>query len=266
MKRGISDKGVQRIASRVYGQASGGGSPRVYVGTYGKYSGGSITGEWVDLDDFSSAEEFYEYLRELHKDESDPEFMFQDWENVPSWAISESWIDPRYFTLLETVDEHEQEAFSAYLAYFYSGGLDQNKDIDALYDDFRDLYSGEYASFEDYAYALVEDLGFEGLGENILFYFDEERFVRDLGYDGWSEVDEEDAADSPEDYPEGPGVYNPYGELYTGYDTLEAVVDAWLDEGDIGAETIQRYFDYEKFARDLEHDYVEQDGHFFSRG
>ena len=54
----------------------------VYVGTYGKYNNGSLFGAWLDLSDYADKEEFYEACRELHKDEEDAEFMFQDWENV----------------------------------------------------------------------------------------------------------------------------------------------------------------------------------------
>ena len=55
----------------------------VYVGTYAKYNNGSLFGAWLDLSDYSDKEEFYEACRELHKDEEDAEYMFQDWENVP---------------------------------------------------------------------------------------------------------------------------------------------------------------------------------------
>ena len=55
---------------------------KVYVGTYGKYNNGSLSGAWLDLSDYSDKEEFYEACRELHKDEEDAEYMFQDWENV----------------------------------------------------------------------------------------------------------------------------------------------------------------------------------------
>ena len=55
---------------------------RVYVGTYGKYNNGSLFGAWLDLSDYSDKEDFYEACRELHKDEEDAEYMFQDWENV----------------------------------------------------------------------------------------------------------------------------------------------------------------------------------------
>ena len=72
---------------------------RVYVGTYGKYNAGSLFGEWLDLSDYSDKEEFYDACRELHKDEEDAEFMFQDWENVPENLIGESWLSENFFAL-----------------------------------------------------------------------------------------------------------------------------------------------------------------------
>lgn len=66
---------------------------RVYVGTYHKYNEGSIAGAWLNLEDYNDKAEFMEACRRLHKDEADPEFMFQDWEGVPSWMIRESSID-----------------------------------------------------------------------------------------------------------------------------------------------------------------------------
>ena len=59
----------------------------VYVGTYGKYNNGSLFGAWLDLSDYADKEEFYEACRELHKDEEDAEFMFQDYENIPENLI-----------------------------------------------------------------------------------------------------------------------------------------------------------------------------------
>ena len=64
----------------------------VYVGTYGKYNNGSLFGAWLDLSDYADKEEFYEACRELHKDEEDAEFMFQDYENIPENLISESHL------------------------------------------------------------------------------------------------------------------------------------------------------------------------------
>lgn len=66
---------------------------RVYVGTYRKYAEGSIEGAWLNLADYKNKEDFLQACRRLHKDEADPEFMFQDWEGIPSWMIRESGID-----------------------------------------------------------------------------------------------------------------------------------------------------------------------------
>ena len=71
----------------------------VYVGTYAKYNNGSLFGAWLNLSNYSDKEEFYEACRELHKDEEDAEYMFQDYENIPEALISESWISENFFAL-----------------------------------------------------------------------------------------------------------------------------------------------------------------------
>lgn len=87
---------------------------RIYVGTYAKYNNGSIAGAWFDLEDYSDSQEFYEAANQLHKDESDPELMFQDWECEYENLISESHIDPKVFELLE-LDEDDQNKVKARL-------------------------------------------------------------------------------------------------------------------------------------------------------
>ena len=87
---------------------------RIYVGTYAKYNEGSIFGKWMDLSDYSDIAEFYDTCRKLHGDETDPELMFQDWENIPSALIGESWLAENIFEVIEAIStlcETEQEAF-----------------------------------------------------------------------------------------------------------------------------------------------------------
>ena len=67
-------------------------TPAVYVGTYHQYNCGSIFGKWFDLTDFDDEDEFYDACRALHAAEDDPEFMFQDWEGIPSQFASESSV------------------------------------------------------------------------------------------------------------------------------------------------------------------------------
>ena len=62
----------------------------LYCGTYAKYNDGSIAGEWLKFSDYSDAAEFMEACAELHEDEADPEFMFQDCEYLPDFLYGES--------------------------------------------------------------------------------------------------------------------------------------------------------------------------------
>ena len=79
-------------------------NPRLYVGTYAKYNNGSIDGKWLDLNDYSNAEEFYDACSELHSDEDDPEFMFQDFEGFPSDMYSESGDVSDIYKLIDFVE------------------------------------------------------------------------------------------------------------------------------------------------------------------
>lgn len=57
----------------------------LYVGTYKKYTAGSVSGAWLRLANYDCLNEFLAACRELHKDEATPEFMFQDFEHFEPW-------------------------------------------------------------------------------------------------------------------------------------------------------------------------------------
>jgi antirestriction protein len=160
---------------------------RIYVGTYAKYNEGSIFGKWMDLSDYSGREEFYDACRELHNDEEDPELMFQDWENIPSPLIGESWLSDNIFEVVEAISNQSetwQEAFAAWLNY--TGNDLSSEDIEDLISSFEDEYQGQYRSEEDYAYEVVDEC--YDLPEFAKTYFDYEKFARDLFlYDYWYE-------------------------------------------------------------------------------
>ena len=86
---------------------------QVYVGTYRKYNEGSLYGKWINLSDYSDLEAFYKDIRELHKDEKDPEYMFQDYE-VPKLIksldlISEGYISKDIFEILRNIGVQEDK-------------------------------------------------------------------------------------------------------------------------------------------------------------
>jgi antirestriction protein len=83
-------------------------TPKIYVGTYVMYNSGSFFGKWFDLSDYSDAQEFYKDCYEYHWSESGssgsrPELMFQDWEYIPSFLISESSLHQGTFKYFEAV-------------------------------------------------------------------------------------------------------------------------------------------------------------------
>ena len=152
---------------------------KVYVGTYAKYNNGSLFGAWLDLSDYSDKEEFYEACRELHKDEEDAEYMFQDWENVPEGLIGESWISENFFSLRDAVEDlsdTEQEAFFVWCNYKCRDLSEE--DADDLIKAFQDEYIGQYDDEEDFATQIVVEC-YE-LPDFAETYFDYQRFARDL--------------------------------------------------------------------------------------
>ncbi|WP_436414127.1 antirestriction protein ArdA [Petrimonas sp.] len=153
---------------------------RIYVGTYAKYNEGSIFGKWMDLSDFSDREEFYDACHKLHRDENDPEFMFQDWENIPSGLIGESWLSENIFEVIEHISdlsETQQKAFSVWLNN--SSKDISSEDIDDLISSFEDEYQGEFHDEEDYAYEIIEQ-SYPDIPDFAKTYFDYEKFARDL--------------------------------------------------------------------------------------
>ncbi|MDV4011862.1 antirestriction protein [Elizabethkingia anophelis] len=159
---------------------------RVYVGTYGKYNDGSIFGEWLTLSDYADKDEFYDACRELHDDEEDPEFMFQDYENIPNGLIGECWISDSIFEVLEALEDMDETRKEAFLIWCNNGHRKLSEgEIDDLISDFDDDYIGEYKDEEDFAYEQVEQMD---LPEFAKTYFDYEAYARDLfSSDYWSD-------------------------------------------------------------------------------
>lgn len=155
---------------------------QIYVGTYAKYNAGSLNGAWLNLNDYANKEEFYNACRELHADESDPEFMFQDVENIPDSLYSESYVNEFIWEILSRIDEISNiDAFFEFCDDRYHLPFDEGNNIDDFIDDFNDSYQGEFDSEEEFAECLVDDCyNLEKLMGNLAMYFDYARFARDL--------------------------------------------------------------------------------------
>jgi antirestriction protein len=150
-------------------------TPRIYVGTYGKYNAGSIAGKWINLEDYSDKDSFLEACRELHRDESDPEFMFQDFEGFPRSLYNESSVLDDLWAWLE-LDNDDRELLAVYQDH-----VNQDADIDEA----RDNFTGKFDSESDWAANFLEDTGgLEGIPEHLRNYIDYEAYARDARLGG----------------------------------------------------------------------------------
>ncbi|MCS3434321.1 antirestriction protein ArdA [Klebsiella sp. BIGb0407] len=147
-------------------------TPAVYVGTYHKYNDGSIFGEWLDLTVFDGRNDFYKACQVLHSDELDAEFMFQDWEGIPSQFVSESAVNWDFIDAYKRAEEEHSEA--AFIAWAeYTGRCD--------YDEFEDAYRGEAKNEEEYVLGMIDDSGMlDDVPESLRMYFDYGAYARDL--------------------------------------------------------------------------------------
>lgn len=130
-------------------------TPRIYVGTYAKYNDGSIAGKWLNLEDYAGAEEFMQACQELHADEEDPEFMFQDYEGFPECFYSESTSSSEIEKLYEfiSMDEDDRKLIEMYAeATGYS--IDEINLSDA-----QDAFHGTADGEADFAERMAEECG-----------------------------------------------------------------------------------------------------------
>lgn len=237
------------------------GDPRIYVGTYAKYNDGSLDGKWIDLTAFDTYDEFVDYCRELHKDEKDPEFMVQDFENYPKAWYHESGLPSKEeFDKIVEFSMMDDDRRAAYEAYVNHTGDDD-------FEHFQEAYQGKFDSASDFAYHLVDDFGLDGIGEeNLTMYFDYDQFGRDLMFDfHLGDPDNTDADGNPEDQDK---YYDNNGYEMGEYESDRQVAEDYIEDiggvSQLGNDTMQTYFDYEAFGLDLlTTDYFEEDGYVF---
>lgn len=159
---------------------------KIYVGTYHKYNCGSIAGAWIDLENLDK-DEFYLKCQELHKDEKDPEFMYQDFEidEIFKGMISECGIDEEFWELKETLEntQIDLEALTAYKNLF--GEIDVRDFEDKFFCHIEDWNTNR--AFGEY---MLEEMGeLEQVPQHLRYYIDAEAYGRDLLINDFCEFD-----------------------------------------------------------------------------
>lgn len=159
----------------------------VYVGTYKKYNEGSLAGAWMELADYKSKDEFMEACKELHSDEEEPEFMYQDYSNIPDGMINESYIDPLLFGIIQSAKDMSETELEAFFVFLDMNFVDYSyiKDGEDLVELFRDKYIGQFDSEEAFATYMAEMKWPEELQTEFGQYFDYEAYSRTLLTSGY---------------------------------------------------------------------------------
>ena len=144
---------------------------QIYVGTYAKYNAGSIAGAWFKVADYADAEDFYQAIRQHHGNETDPEFMFQDWEDIPDQLISESWVSDAVFTHANELEDFEPHHWLA-LAHFMDCGKSPGEAVSLVSE--AHIYEGRLDHW-----AMDDIQMFHDIPESLDGYIDYEAWARD---------------------------------------------------------------------------------------
>lgn len=156
-------------------------APALYVGTYAKYNNGSIKGDWLYLEDYADVTEFWTACEKLHADESDPEFMFQDYENFPSTFYSESYSTLDLEKLYDWVhlDDNEREIVAEYADA--TGYSVEDIDLDAAQERHFTTLTGNSHNYDEELGNYIIEEGLLGINipDELQHYIDAEAIGRD---------------------------------------------------------------------------------------
>lgn len=146
---------------------------RVFCSTYKKYAEGSLKGAWLDLEDYACKQDFYEACAELHKDESDPEIMFQDHEDIPSMFITECSIDEEFWGYMDCrLDDDVKKAYIEACDVWDAEGCEAS-------------YIGRFRDDAEMVENVADETGLlDEIPENLRYYFDYEAYGRDIRLGG----------------------------------------------------------------------------------
>ena len=235
----------------------------IYVADLAEYNNGRLVGKHLKLSDYSSGAEVMEAIQEILDEQTakdkfgevHEEYAIHDFEGFPRSFYHESMGEKDFDKLYQIAEVANDrgipiDVLMESVAHF-GANEDQIEEIaDAYYGSVSTNFGNE---FKDFAYEYIDSVGgFEGVS-NADFYFDYESFGSDARMDYSDEDLEEYGYDELDDTELG-----------------ERLVDEMGGVDQLGQKTIEMYFDYDKFGRDLEHDFISVKGddgdyYFFNR-
>ncbi len=235
---------------------------KIYVADLAEYNNGRLVGKWFDFSDYSDASELMVAIQEMLDEQTakdkygevHEEWAVHDFEGFPRNFYSE-YMGEKDFEKLYQIAEVANDRglpIDVLMEAVADFGADEDeieRIAEAYYSSVRPSYGGEWRSF---AMDMVDEIGIEGIN-NAEYYFDYDSFGSDARTDYTDEELEEYGYDELDDTELGERLVDDMG----GFDQL-------------GKETIEGYFDYDKFGDALEYDFISVKGddgdyYFFNR-
>ena len=150
---------------------------RIYVSDYATYNSGSLSGEWIDLDD-KTVDEIQAkitqvlYINTQKLGELCEEVMIQDFEGFPEELYSESMGENELEKVVEylELDEGDKDTLQDILYVLGSHYFDNA---------FQILQNGDFVTYSGKDEIVDEFIELNNVPENIQYYLDEEAIVRD---------------------------------------------------------------------------------------
>lgn len=218
----------------------------IYITNLGKYNEGELIGEWAKLP--LSEEELQEILNRIGINEEYEEYFITDYEadinglEIGEYSnIGELNKIAKKFEELEELEKKQLEVLLEGDYIEFNEILEEN--VSDLLDShtFIQLDETSLNENENLGYSYIEEIYCNDLSciENIDYYFDIEAFSRDLHFDKDTIIEDLDE-ESKE-----------YYENMTDIEFAEDYIEQLGSIEELGKETLERYFDYEMFGRDL---------------
>lgn len=217
---------------------------KVYIMNLGKYNEGNLVGQWLELP--ATEEEITEVMDNISINDLYEEYIIADYENTFDFKISEySNIEElnQVAEYLEGFTEYEQQQINALLD---GGYIDYknlvNEDIELDNYTFVELDQNTMLSDKvNLAYSLIDTFYNGDLSqiEDIEDYFDYDKFARDLYFD-FDHIIEDMEEDDKKAM-----------EEMTKMEFCDWYLDSFGDIKELGQQTLENYFDYKAYGRDL---------------
>lgn len=181
------DQAMTTTTTRPQAIATGCPAVGVYVACLASYNAGRLHGAWVDLEECQDVDDLQEAINWVLRHSPEPgaeEWAVHDSCGLPGYLSRTEW--PELTQLIEWAQAAAELSDADELEAYRIECDNQGETI--TIDAFRDVYRGVYASGEDYAQELAEELG--NIPANAgwpAYCIDWEAAWRELTFDGYRE-------------------------------------------------------------------------------